>query len=169
MRRGFTLLEVAVVVAIIGIVVAFAGVSFTVLHTQRLESDALRMYSELVWARTEAINKNSDYSVSFDLSNESYSIYEGTPSGGTLKKSISLISDLLLVEYADDGGNMQDLSPSEVMFNAPFGKATRTDTGRSSFNSNVMANDYVKITLTHEGESRKIFIYGETGFIDIEE
>ena len=90
-NTGMTLLEVMVVVAIIGIIVAIAAPSFsTMLEKQRIKGAAEAMLADLRWARAEAIKRNKKVRVTFTTgSSWSYTI-NGDPTGAnTLLKTVN--------------------------------------------------------------------------------
>lgn len=93
-NKGMTLLEVMVVVAIIGIIVAIAVPSFsTMLEKQRIKDAAEAMLADLRWARTESIKRNAPVRVTFATgSNWSYTIDTFpalTTSDGILPKTVN--------------------------------------------------------------------------------
>jgi prepilin-type N-terminal cleavage/methylation domain-containing protein len=90
-NTGMTLLEVMIVVAIIGIIVAIAVPSFsTMLEKQRIKDAAEAMLADLRWARTESIKRNKKVRVTFTTGNSwSYTI-NGDPTGiNTLLKTVN--------------------------------------------------------------------------------
>ena len=65
-NTGMTLIEVMVVVAIIGIIVAIAAPSFSaMLEKQRIKGAAEAVLADLRWARAEAIKRNERVRVTF--------------------------------------------------------------------------------------------------------
>ena len=63
---GFTLLELMIIVAILGILIALAAPSFTsLLERRKIIAAAEAIQSDLRWARSEAIKRNTDVTVSF--------------------------------------------------------------------------------------------------------
>lgn len=59
-RRGFTLIELIVAMAVLAIIVGYVMSSFTgMLARQRLQAAAEHVYDYLVLARTEAISRNN--------------------------------------------------------------------------------------------------------------
>ncbi|MDO9167813.1 MAG: GspH/FimT family pseudopilin [Methylobacter sp.] len=75
-HAGFTLIETMIVVAIIGIVVAIAAPSFSVmLEKQRIQGAAEAVLGDLRWARAESIKRNKKVRVTFTTGNNwSYTI-----------------------------------------------------------------------------------------------
>lgn len=74
-NRGFTLVELVVTLAIFGIMLAIALPSFlSYLPTMRLKGAARDISSTLQSARMEAVSRNTNCNVSFDINNKSYTV-----------------------------------------------------------------------------------------------
>lgn len=78
-HRGFTLIEVMVVIVIIGIMVGFATLSFSRSGDQRMEQEARRITALLRLASEEAIINSSD--ILFQLYRNSYRFALWVPGG----------------------------------------------------------------------------------------
>ena len=65
-RRGFSLGEILVAVGVFAILAAIAAPQFLAFRPKnRLNGAARQVYSELMWARSKAVNDNTSYVVTF--------------------------------------------------------------------------------------------------------
>lgn len=80
--RGFTIIELIVVIAIMGVLMAIAIPNFSQWTTNyRLKAAAREIYSNFQKARIEAIKTNSNVVVSFNLGADTYQVF--VDNGGT--------------------------------------------------------------------------------------
>jgi len=85
-KNGFTLVEMMIVVAIIGILTAIATPNLMHYMAQRRLNGAARMVmSDLIWARQKAVSMNQDVKVSFaDVNNHAYEIWNDADKSGAV-------------------------------------------------------------------------------------
>ena len=70
---GFTLVELMVVVAIIGLMVTTVSIGFeTLLPQERLNTTIRNLTADLMKARSSAISRNLEFRIEYDLDNERY-------------------------------------------------------------------------------------------------
>lgn len=120
-RGGFTLLELMVVVAMIGIISAIAFPRLDpFLPTRRLKSAARLLSGTITLAYGEAIAKNKTYRLYLDPSTDKYWITEVATLEDEDESSaavgIRLGTGFELLEYTDGSENIEQTAPSEPMF-----------------------------------------------------
>ncbi len=100
MKKAFTLVEVMVVVAVLGVIVAIALPRFGGVNERRLEAEARRIQSDLRLTRRLAITDNSDYILKITPASNVYKIYAGSIAPGnqvgetrTIKSEITASGD----------------------------------------------------------------------------
>ena len=78
-RRGISLVDTLLSVTILGILAATVIPSMSTAGTQRLEAVGRILASDLTYARSLAIQYNTNWSISFDLTNNTYQLnFAGT-------------------------------------------------------------------------------------------
>lgn len=82
-RRGFTLIEVLIVIVIMGLVATFAIPRFN-FEGYRVNSAVRAVTASLAYAQRLAISLQSDVRVSFDLANRRLRVHEDTNNDGVI-------------------------------------------------------------------------------------
>jgi prepilin-type N-terminal cleavage/methylation domain-containing protein len=106
-KKGFTLIEVSIVVAIAGILAGLAFVSFSGLSNKyNLENQVREMYSDLMNARIMAMDKNRSHFMVLAAGN--YTVYDDTNENGQLNVGTDaqvLAAKVLKNQMTWTGGN----------------------------------------------------------------
>jgi prepilin-type N-terminal cleavage/methylation domain-containing protein len=77
-KRGYTLIELLMVVALISLFLAIAVPRFSFVHAMREKQEIKYLYKDLLYARNKAVVEKKSISFDIDLAKNSYRISEGT-------------------------------------------------------------------------------------------
>jgi len=73
-KRGFTLVEMLVVIAIAAIMLGAGVYYISALNPRKVEAEAIKLISELSRVRQAALGRHQNYTVTFDTAGDSYRI-----------------------------------------------------------------------------------------------
>jgi prepilin-type N-terminal cleavage/methylation domain-containing protein len=143
LNSGFTIIELMVVIAIVGILSVTIGISFSLTPTKIVAAEAQKLVANLAWARQMALAQSTDHIVDFDLANTAYTIYEGA----------IVASNAIATKNMDLDSVSITPSPDSITFSFVHVVGTSPD------------EDDKVITLTKGGVTESIEVFAETGCI----
>lgn len=115
-QRGFSLIELMVVVILIGLVIAIVSPNFsTYTRNRQFEASARRVVADLRQARTIAIGQHHRTRINFDAANNSYTILIDSNDNETFEpeevsKTVVLIDDYPIMTF----GRLSSVTTSPV-------------------------------------------------------
>jgi prepilin-type N-terminal cleavage/methylation domain-containing protein len=127
-RGGFSLAEILVAIVVFGILASIAAPQFLAFGPRnRLNGAARQLYSELMWARSKAVNDNSAYTVTFPT-NQTMQI------AGSMTRTINIQAEYSDVTFSSSASSITfssrgttDVAPTITLTNS---SGTKTVTVR---------------------------------------
>ncbi len=127
-RRGFSLVEILVAVSVFSILAAVAVPQFVAFRPKsRLNGAARQIYSELMWARSKAVDENSAFVVTFPT-NQTMQIAGSTTKTANIQSEysdVTLTSSASTITFTSRG--TASVAPTITLTN---GAGTKTVTVR---------------------------------------
>lgn len=88
--RGFSLIEVSVVVAVLGLMVSIGFPAMQEwLDRYRVRNAASEIASAIQLQRMRAVSQNQEFSIEFDAAAGTYALYQGDPDTGTMLDAVA--------------------------------------------------------------------------------
>jgi type IV fimbrial biogenesis protein FimT len=158
-KKGFTLVEVAVTLSILSIMAAISIPTYiSWLPKHRLITSARQIYDDLNLAKMEAVKRNTDVCIKFNLVKETYQVFVDTNGDGLQNDGASsILKNNVTLENAVTIGNSTFLN-STIGFN---NRGMATNTGRidvtnptnTKLRINVITTGYISILTSKDGGS----------------
>jgi prepilin-type N-terminal cleavage/methylation domain-containing protein len=131
-KEGFTLTELLVTIIVLGILASIAIPAFSIWYPNyKLRSAATDLYSNLQWAKLEAVKENADCAVIFSAGGGTYQIISGGADKDYYATGDNVILKTVTFLTYDDNGNIG------------YGRSTGSnpfDAGRG-FDNNITFDD----------------------------
>ena len=115
-EKGFTIVEVCIVIAVIGVLAAFAIPNFlSWLPKMRVNSAARDLVSEMQLTRMQAVSERNNYVITFNVGSNQYSIYDDDDNdfasagaeAGELVKTVNIGTDNPGVQFGYISGTQK--------------------------------------------------------------
>ena len=117
--RGFSIAEMLVAIALFGILAGIAAPQFIAFRPKnRLNGAARQVYSELMWARSKAVNENTSYVVTFPT-NQTMQIAGSTTKTVSIQteySDVTLSSSVATITFSSRGTS--DVAPTITLTNS---------------------------------------------------
>jgi prepilin-type N-terminal cleavage/methylation domain-containing protein len=104
LRRGFTLIEVVMVIVIVGILTAIAIPRFQAFYAVKLDGAAKKLISDIRYVQQIAISNHTSTRIVFDSAAERYRAEEESPRGSNFWRAISspFMSGSMITDFTND-------------------------------------------------------------------
>ncbi len=167
LRRGFTLVEVIIVVVIISIAAMMAVPMFSSAGSMQIGSAANIIAADLEYAKSMAITRGQNYSVVFDATAESYKIVDqnGNVVSHPVKQGFEYI-----VDFKNDS-RLSKVDISSAQFQPNTANTITFDYLGSPYSGAVASSGYElnsgSIAISADGATTTITVEPVTGYITI--
>lgn len=159
--KGFTLIELVIIITLLGILSVVAITYFTSYYPLKLDAAANKLVSDIRYVQQQAITKQVNFGIYFQPANETYQAYRETISNIIADP---LTQDDLIVNYTTDE-ELRDID----LVSTNFSDRLEFNPVGTPYDGTGSVLDYVgQITLTYSGNSRTIKIESNTGKVWIE-
>jgi type IV fimbrial biogenesis protein FimT len=122
--RGFSITEILLAIVVFGILAGIAVPQFIAFRPKnRLNGAARQVYSELMWARSKAVNDNTSYVVTFPT-NQTMQIAGSTTKTVSIQteySDVTLSSSATTITFSSRGTS--DVAPTITLTNAGGSKS----------------------------------------------
>jgi len=162
LRRGFTLVEVLIVVVIISIAALMAVPMFSSAGSMQIRSAGNIIAADLEYAKNMAITRGQNYSVIFDVTAESYRIED--QSGNVVSHPVKKGFDYVVDFKNDSRLNRVDIT--SVQFDPGAGNTITFDYLGSPYSGTGPLNSG-SIAISADGTTATIRVEPVTGYISI--
>ena len=169
-QEGFSLIETMMVLAVLGVIMAIGAPSFSKWKEKHeINGQTQKVYFDLVLARTTAVRNNNNVIVTFNTTDNTYTIHDDTDSDGTQDSGESIKNGILEneVSFAYNSG-ISDIDGNTVSSAVSFGGSqtvTFDSRGQSSASGSVFLLHPSDIGNTND-RARSISVLQATGAVD---
>ncbi|MGD9973357.1 MAG: Tfp pilus assembly protein FimT/FimU [Desulfatirhabdiaceae bacterium] len=99
-NKGFTLIELVTVVAILSVLVTLATMSWLdYLPKNRVNAAMDELFTEMQRAKIKSVSENREYSITFNTTANSYSIYYDNSGTPVLVKTVSIPTNYTKIQF----------------------------------------------------------------------
>ena len=96
--KGYTLVELIVVIALVGIVLSISIPSIKIIFTTSEKKELMEFKRDLIFARNSAVMENKVYSIDLDIVENQYFIRKSNKNGKKLIKKKKFVNGIVLKE-----------------------------------------------------------------------